>query len=128
MAEPKNEFEAKKNDAFNEATEQTKLDKFRANITLLRDAAMASLPKMDLIRREAERLGLVLDKGAFEGETALDAALEAKQKEEDAVEASKTPAEETGMTPAEAEAEVKKMYSQPEPGLHDDLPRNVTSN
>ena len=120
MAEPKNEFEAKKSDAFNEATEQTKLDKFRANIALLRDAAMASLPKMDLIRREAKRLGLVLDEGAFEGETALDAALEAKQKEEDAVE--------EGKKADSLEAKFDEMYSQPERELHSDLPRNVTSN
>ena len=120
MSEPKNEFEAKKSDAFNEATEQTKLDKFRANITLLRDAAMASLPNMDLIRREAERLGLVLDKGAFEGETALDAALEAKQKEEDAVE--------EGKKADRLKAKFDEMYSQPERELHSDLPRNVTSN
>jgi hypothetical protein len=128
MAEPKNEFEAKKNDILNEATEQTKLDKFRANIALLRDAVMPSLSKMDLIRQEAKKLKLVLDKGAFEGETALDAAIADKQKEEDAVEASKTPAERTGMTAAQEEAAIKKMYSQPEPGLHDDLPPNVTDN
>tara|TARA_R100001460_G_scaffold1702_2_gene6223 strand:+ start:223 stop:588 length:366 start_codon:yes stop_codon:yes gene_type:complete len=121
MAEPKNSMinDMKATDSASRETIQN-IDDLRGYLELVRDAVMPSVEKMKLLKNEALKKGLDLGKGSYTTPEVFENALKTKREEETKVI--------EGLMGAMEEQQARELESQPEPGLHSDLPPNVTDN